>query len=68
MTWHEREGPDIETAVADTRLGTIESLGMPPSGSEIYRLDPETGDLVFLLFDYRAWVDAGVSTCAPILI
>jgi hypothetical protein len=47
---------------------TIQALGSPPTGSEIYRLDPATGELTFLLYDYRTWVGAGVSTCAPILI
>lgn len=41
---------------------------MPGPGTEIYRLDPETGELTFLLVDYHVFVGAGVSTCAPILI
>ncbi len=49
---------------------TISSFasGLPPSGAEIYRLDPDTGEVTFLLSDYHTFVGAGVSTCAPILI
>lgn len=46
----------------------ITSGGMPPLGTEIYRLDPETSELTFVRFDYHTFVGAGVSTCAPLLI
>lgn len=38
-----------------------------PMGSELYRLDPETGDVEFLRSDFHTFVGAGVSTCAPLV-
>lgn len=34
--------------------------------SEMYRLDPETGEIEHLWSDVRAFMGAGVSTCAPL--
>jgi hypothetical protein len=44
-----------------------DQLGGSMRDSEFYRLEPETGELELLLFDYRIWVGAGVSTCAPLV-
>jgi hypothetical protein len=42
--------------------------GIPPDATEFYRLEPDTGALTLVHYDFRTFVGAGVSTCAPILM
>jgi hypothetical protein len=57
-----RWGGDFYVFVAITQGG------VPPDGTEFYRLDPETGELRLVFYDRHTFVGAGVSTCAPLLI
>ncbi|MFO0681244.1 MAG: hypothetical protein U0234_04295 [Sandaracinus sp.] len=50
----------LSLSIADPIVGVA-------SGSELFRLDPDSGEVTYLRRDFHTFVGAGVSTCAPLV-